>query len=791
MAQNGKRRTLVAPKKVFQSKKEKASVSSSVASSLAAKMSPAATKRKIAEQKAREQAQLKAPAKAASKAKPKRTGGWRSLLPSGSAGGAAKPKTSRKFAKAQPRKAAAGGGKPKGNILVRAVKFFVGGIFRILWWIFSRATIVTAAVVGGSTAYYYSTLPDASALMDDRQRGSVTILDKTGQVFAWRGDQFGGLIDANSVAPHLKNAVVATEDKRFYRHLGISPRGIAGAIRTNLREGRHPLKGHGGSTITQQVSKLVFFSDMGSIERKIKEVPMAFAMELKYTKDEILTIYMNRAYLGAGSNGFEAAAQRYFSKSASEVSVPEAAMMAGLLKAPSSTAPTRNIGKAQDRANLIIGLMEDQQYLDSREAQFARNNPAQLSATAKSQVGTYFADWIVEAGPDFILKETKEDLVIRSTFDKRIQKAAEEGLNHIFENKVREGSKAQAAVVVLSRDGAIRALVGGKKTGNAGGFNRATQALRQTGSSFKPFVYAAALNDGWQYDTKVVDENFCMNVPGSGEYCPKNYTKQYEGEMTMTTALAKSKNTVAVKVAVAIGTDRVAKIAQGFGIRNKINPGPSMALGASESTLLEMTGAYAGILNEGIQVTPYGMTELTLQGDSSPLIVHSNEPGKRVISRPAAQQLMYMMNQVVEDGSGRKAQIAGVEIAGKTGTTQGAKDAWFIGFNNDYVVGVWMGYDDNTKLTGVTGSGLPTEIWRETMVRVLDGHKPAPLPMFKPRKPVVVEEPKVAARTKPAKRTNDTLRDLSDQVERDVKKLEKEAENVLKKVLNGIFGRKN
>jgi 1A family penicillin-binding protein len=669
---------------------------------------------------------------------------------------------------------------------VRLLKFIFGGILRILWWIFLRVSIVTAVVVGSSTAYYYSTLPNAGALMDDRQRGSVTILDQTGQVFAWRGDQFGGLIDANSVAPHLKNAVVATEDKRFFRHFGISPRGIAGAIRTNLREGRHPLKGHGGSTITQQVSKLVYFSDMGSIERKIKEVPMAFAMELKYTKDEILTIYMNRAYLGAGSNGFEAAAQRYFSKSASEVSVPEAAMMAGLLKAPSSTAPTRNIGKAQDRAELIIGLMQDQRYLTVKEAAHARANPAQLSATAKSQVGTYFADWIVESGPDFILKETKEDLVIRSTFDKRVQKAAEDGLNHIFENKVREGSKAQAAIVVLSRDGAVRAIVGGKKTGNAGGFNRATQALRQTGSSFKPFVYAAALDDGWRWDTKVVDEAFCMQVPGSGKYCPKNYTKKYEGEMTLTTALARSKNTVAVKVAVAIGTDRVAQIAQGFGIEEKIAPGPAMALGASESTLLEMTGAYAGILNEGVAVKPYGIMELTLQGDKSPMIVHSNTPGDQVISRQAAGQLMYMMNQVVENGSGRKAQISGVEIAGKTGTTQGAKDAWFIGFNSDYVVGVWMGYDDNTKLTGVTGSGLPTEIWRETMTRVLDGHTPAPLPMFVPQKPVI-DNLQV---TTQKKRNNDSLRDLAEQVERDVKKLEKEAESIVDKVLGGIFGRK-
>ena len=763
MVKNEKRRTLVAPKKAFESKKEKASVFSSVVSILSAKISPFAKRHKTSKQRAPK----KANAKVLGRTRTKKLNST----------------------------------KPKDNFLVQSyksttsffvqiLKFVASVILRTFWWIFLRITIVMAAVVGSSTVYYYSILPDASALMDDRERGSVTILDQTGQVFAWRGDQFGGLINANSVAPHLRQAVIATEDKRFYSHIGISLRGIAGAIRTNVREGRHPLKGHGGSTITQQVSKLVFFSDIGSIERKIKEVPMAFAMELKYTKDEILTIYMNRAYLGAGTNGFEAAAQRYFSKSASKVSIPEAAMLAGLLKAPSATAPTRNIGKAQDRAKLIVGLMEDQSILTKREAAYARTNPAQLSETAKSQVGTYFADWIIESGPDFILRDTKEDLVIRSTFDKRVQTAAEDGLKFVFENNVRDGSKAQAAIVVLSRDGAVRAIVGGKKTGTAGGFNRATQALRQTGSSFKPFVYAAALNDGWRYDTEVVDEKFCMTVPGSAQYCPKNYTKKYEGDMTMTMAMAKSKNTVAVKVAVAVGTDKVSGIAKGLGINNKINSGPAMALGTSESTLLEMTGAYAGILNEGIKVVPYGVIELMLQEDRKPLIVHSNAPSQQVISKNSARQLTYMMSQVVENGSGRRAQIRGIEVAGKTGTTQGAKDAWFIGFNSDYVVGVWMGYDDNTKLTGVTGGGLPADIWRETMERVLEGQIPAPLPMVVPGKPIILEGSNLTARNEVNKRINDFPRNLSESVEQNLEKLEQEAESVLKKVLDGILGQK-
>lgn len=736
MADNGKRRPLVAPKKVFKNPKAKPAKSAGVASRLASRMIP----------------------------------GF---------GAPKKPKAAKKKQ--------AGKKKPSGNILVRALKWFFGGILRIIWWVSFRVAVVLSLVIGSSTAYYYAKLPEATALMDDRQKGSVTLEDDTGKVFAWRGDQFGGLVHAKSVAPQLRNAVIATEDKRFYSHFGLSPRGIVGAIRTNMREGRHPLKGHGGSTITQQVAKRVFFSDTGSIERKLKEVPMSLAMELKYTKDEIMTIYMNRAYLGAGSHGFEAASQRYFSKSAAEVSVSEAAMLAGLLKAPSSNAPTRNIGRAQDRADLIIDLMLDQGYLTAAQAADAHAHPAQLSEVAKARAGGYFADWIMESGPEFILKDSTEDIVIQTTFDKRVQKAAEDAMNFIFENKVKEGSKAQAAIIVLSPDGAVRAMVGGKKSGNAGGFNRATQAIRQTGSSFKPFVYATALEDGWRWDTRVMDESFTINVPGSGPYTPKNYTKNFLGEISMTTALAKSINTVAVKVAVAVGLERVRATAQGFGIKNELANGPALALGASESSLLEMTGAYAGILNQGVAVEPYGIEKLTLQGDKQPLFAKTTQPGERVISERAARQLIYMMNQVVERGSGGRAKINGVEVAGKTGTTQGARDAWFIGFDSDYVIGVWMGYDDNSKLSGVTGSGLPAEIWHETMTRVLDGKIPAPLPMDIPAQQV--EPPKVSDGTQ--RNPNDSLRDLAQKIERDVKRLDKEAENVLEKVINGIFGKRN
>lgn len=662
--------------------------------------------------------------------------------------------------------------KPRGGVL----GWLMRALGRLMWWGFSRSVVVGLLVLSAGVAYYYLQLPPAATLMDARENGSVTMLDYRGDVFAWRGDQFGGLVTAESVSPHLRNAVVATEDKRYFRHFGVSPRGILGAMRINLSEGRGPFEGNGGSTITQQVAKRVYFSDLPGLQRKLKEVPMSIAMELKYSKNDILTIYLNRAYLGAGTFGFEAASQRYFGKSARTVNPAEAAMLAGLLKAPSTYAPTRDLGRAQNRANLIIGLMEEQGYLTAAEARNARNNPARLSETAEKRAGGYFADWIMESAPDFLIKDTTEDVLIRTTYDDRIQRAAEQALAQVFETRVKEGSNAEAAIVVMSADGAVRAMVGGRKTQIAGSFNRATQALRQTGSSFKPFVYAAALESGYRYDTIVEDAPITIDVPGSGPYSPKNYSREFLGPITLTEALTKSINTVAVRVSEAIGRERVRAVAQDFGIHNKIATGPALALGASESTLLEMTGAYSGILNRGRAATPYGVTEITLQGDDTPLLGKTGGTGHRVINEFAAEQLIYMMHQVVQAGTGRRANLGSRQAAGKTGTTQGGRDAWFVGFTADYVAGVWMGYDDNSKLSGVTGGGLPAEIWRETMLKVHDGLPETPLPMRVPA---------------PVNAGNTDMVNLEDAIRRDLKSLESKINKSgrsLEKTLKRLFG---
>ena len=628
---------------------------------------------------------------------------------------------------------------------VRAFRKFA----RVAWSIGWRSAIAGGIVLALSVYYFHAKLPDASELLDTRSSGTIAILDRNGEVFAWRGNQLSA-VPASAVSPNLRNAVIAAEDDSFYEHSGLSLRGIAGAIYINLREGRGPLNGHGGSTITQQVAKLLclgakFDPASGKSEaeferncrrstiwRKIKEVPFAIALELKYTKDEILSVYLNRVYLGAGAVGFEAASNRYFGKSVTDVSVSEAAMLAGLLAAPSVYSPTRDINRANRRASLIIERMRKEGYLTNAEAAAAKANPAILSRSARNRAGGYFADWIMNTGPEFLTRQAIEDFEIRTTFDRRIQVAVDEALTHVFETRVRDGSRAQAAIVVMSRDGAVRAMAGGRQVNAAGVFNRATRALRQTGSLFKPFVFAAALEHGYRFDDFIVDEPVTYHVKGSGPWSPRNYSGEYLGRITLTEALAESANTVAVKLSEGIGRHRVASIADRLGAGEHLAPGPALALGASESTLLAMTAAYAGILNGGRSIQPYGLVSMGLKGGHQPMISRKETASQEVFSESTSRQLIYMMHRAITHGTGQRALVGNREVAGKTGTTQEARDAWFIGFTADYVTGVWMGYDDNTPLTGVTGGGLPADIWREVMVRIHQGIPARPLPMIDP-----------------------------------------------------------
>lgn len=639
--------------------------------------------------------------------------------------------------------------KPRRGGILGWIAGLVTLVWRILWGSVWRLAMTVALIIGAASAYFYVSLPEASALFDGRARGSVTMLDRDGRVFAWRGETYGA-VTSDQIPEVLQEAVISSEDRRFFRHFGVSPRGIASAIRINLAEGRGPLEGNGGSTITQQVAKLLCLGETfdptrfaneaefeaecrsGGIWRKIKEIPYAFAMEAKYSKEEILSIYMNRSYLGGGARGFEAASQVYFNKRAAELNVSEAAMLAGLLPAPSRYAPTASLERAQARASVVLGLMNEEGYLDDEQLAQARANPATLSQAATARAGGYFADWLMESGPGFLTSETTEDVTITTTFDQRIQRAAERALQRVFDEKVKDGSTAEAAVVVMSADGAVRAMIGGRDTRVNGVFNRATQAKRQTGSSFKPFVYAAALEAGYSPSDRIEDGPLTIRIPGGRNWSPQNYTRNYRGMVTLTQSLAQSLNTSTIRLQEVVGRDQVIRVARDFGIVSNLTTSPSLGLGASEATLMELTGAYAGIRNGGTSVAPYGVVEVAMQGDDRPLMGQTGGFGDRVISQRAAGQLIYMMQQVISNGTGGRAQLGSRPVAGKTGTTSSYRDAWFVGFTEQYVTGVWMGNDDNTPLTGVTGGGLPAEIWQAVMSEIHDGLPELPLSTVSP-----------------------------------------------------------
>jgi len=606
--------------------------------------------------------------------------------------------------------------------------------------------VALGLILGGSVFFYFTNLPDIEKLYDGRTYGSTIALDRYDEPFAWRGYQFGGPVTARSVSPHLVNAILSMEDHRFYRHFGLSPRGIVGAMMINLREGRGALDGHGGSTITQQTAKLLCFGETFDPElwesqsrfeqecrkttlwRKLKEVPFSLALELRYTKDEILALYLNRVYLGANATGVEAASQRYFDIPASALTIQQSAMLAGMLVAPSRYAPTKSLDLAQERAGFVIDQMTRRGFLSNIEAAVAKDIPAGLSSAAEKRTGGYFVDWVIENGPGFLNRNQTDDFVVRTTYDGEIQKAVDDAVKHVFKTKVKDDSDAQVAVVVMSPDGAVRALLGGRSIEAAGLFNRAVNASRQTGSLFKTFVYAAAVEWGMNYDDIITDSPITITIPGQEPWSPRNYKDISWGDLTLTEALAHSVNTIAVRISETVGRDLVVNTAQQLGIQSPIAPGPAIALGTSEATLLEMTGAYAGIRNGGWRVTPYGLKSIKMSDTDTSLMEYKGNPGIRVLSGPSSRQLVYMMHKVVTDGTGRRAGIPSMDVAGKTGTTQEARDAWFVGFSGYYVVGVWMGNDDNKPLEGVTGGGLPAEIWREVMVRIHEGLAPRPLP---------------------------------------------------------------
>ncbi|HEU0069759.1 MAG TPA: PBP1A family penicillin-binding protein [Alphaproteobacteria bacterium] len=579
--------------------------------------------------------------------------------------------------------------------------------FGTLKWGFI-AGVWGALALAGVIAYYAYDMPRMDGIPQLAKRPAVTLLARDGTPFAYFGDSSQPPVPVKEMSPYLPQAVMAIEDRRYYSHFGMDPIGVLRALYTNIRHGG---VSQGGSTLTQQLAKNLFLTPERTIKRKIQEVLVAFWLESKYSKDELLTLYLNRVYLGSGTFGMPAAADRYFDKKVQDLSLPEAAMLAGLLQAPSRYAPTRDLARAERRTDVVLAAMADAGFISEAQAKAAQAQPVKL-ARQGDRIGRYFADWALDQVNGYLGSVTS-DITVQTTIDIKIQRAAEQKLAQMVKTSGAKAGVEQGAVLVMDPAGAVRAMTGGVDYAESQ-FNRATRALRQPGSSFKMFVYAAALDAGLTPDSPFTDAPFSV-----GDYSPRNYEGSYRGPVTMEQAVAHSINTVAVQVLQRVGVDRVIQWARRLGITTPLKREAGLALGASEVTLLEMTSAYAAFANEGSGVWAYGVTEVK---DSAGTVIYQrlgSGPGLRMSPRMISD-MNRLLGSVVSYGTGRAANI-GRPIYGKTGTTDDYRDAWFVGYSADYVAGVWLGNDDRTPTKRVTGGGLPAQLWRDVMLAAHEG----------------------------------------------------------------------
>ncbi len=570
------------------------------------------------------------------------------------------------------------------------------------------ATIWISLVAGGLVGWYALDLPDPGRLVSDRAP-SVTILDSSDGILATYGDFRGEIVPFDRLPPDLVAAVIATEDRRFFSHGGMDIFGVLRAIIVNLRAGEVV---QGGSTITQQVIKNVFLTPERSLKRKVQEVLLAFWLERKFAKEEILAIYLNRVYFGAGAFGIAAASHRYFGKKAGDLSLGESAMIAGLLKAPSRDNPFNDPGRALVRTITVIDSMVDAGFIDRERAGRAKATPLILAMDSNTgRDARYATDWVTARASEYIGVATR-NLIISTTIDATLQEKA----GNALVSRLAEGGPetvAEGAIVSMAPDGAVLAMVGGSGYGHTQ-FNRAVHAYRQPGSAFKLFVYLAALEAGWQPDTGVEDRPVTING-----WSPGNFRDRYEGAMTLADAFAGSVNTVSAAIAWKVGIANVIEVAHRLGIDREFPEIPSLALGTTELSLLELTGAYGTMANQGLATWPWVIREIrTSSGEV--LYRRHDLAAPRLIEPAVHARMTAMLGRVMEDGTGRAARIAW-PAGGKTGTSQDFRDAWFIGFTRQYVTGVWVGNDDGSPTGKVTGGGLPARIWADYMTEALAG----------------------------------------------------------------------
>ena len=571
-------------------------------------------------------------------------------------------------------------------------------------------------VLGAAIVYFISQVPDPIiAALDDRPP-NVTVLAADGTVLAERGLRRGH-VRLDSLPPYLVQAVLATEDRRFYRHFGIDPLGL---VRASFRNATAGTVVEGGSTITQQLAKNLFLSPKRTMARKLEEVIYAIWLEQRFTKDEILELYINRVYFGGGTYGVEAASQHYFDKPARDVTLPQAALLAGLLKAPSKYTPTRSVKLAASRVDEVLDNMVEARFLSADAARSANEQPLNLSAKGDETGYPYAVDWVAELLPEYV-DEKNSDLIVETTIDAGLQRVSQQALRQMLDEEGSARHASEGAVVVLDPSGGVKSLVGGRSYSTSP-FDRAVKALRQPGSAFKPFVYLTALESGYTPDSLAYDGP--TNIAG---WSPKNYSGSYQGEVSLRDSLAHSINTVAVRLATEVGPSAVVRTAQRLGIHSKLQDNPSIALGTSEVTLLELTSAYAPFANGGQGVLPHVITRVK-NGDGKVLYQRQHSTFGQVVSAADVGAMNDMLTATITNGTGKQAAIEGHMAAGKTGTTQSFRDAWFIGYTGHYVGGVWIGNDDGTRMKKVTGGTLPAKLWHEIMLYAHTDKTPLPLP---------------------------------------------------------------
>jgi penicillin-binding protein 1A len=580
------------------------------------------------------------------------------------------------------------------------------------------ACIWTGVAGTAAVAYYASKLPPIDQLTVPKRPPNIAIMSVDGQLLANRGDTGGAAVHIADLPPYLPKAFVAIEDRRFYSHFGVDPFGILRAVSRNVT-GRGTMQG--GSTLTQQLAKNLFLTQERTLPRKIQEAILALWLEHRYSKTQILELYLNRVYFGSGAFGVEAASRKYFGHGAKDVTLQEAAMLAGLMKAPSKLAPNRNPDAATERAAQVVAAMKDEGFITDGMAKLALAKPAQAVKETGAGSINYAADYVVDTLDDTI-GAIEDDIVVTTTISQPLQAGAEKALTEELDKKGGKFGVTQGAMVAMDPDGSIRVLIGGRDYA-ASQFDRAVSAKRQPGSSFKPFVYLAALERGLTPDT--VREDGPVNVRG---WQPENYSHEYFGPVTLTKALSLSLNTVAVRVGLEAGPRTVATTAHRLGITSELQPNASIALGTSEVSPLEMVTAYTPFANGGIGVQPHIITRVKT---ASGRLLYQRKTGSngRVIDPRYVAMMNTMMTETLISGTARKGEIPGWQAAGKTGTSQDWRDAWFIGYTSRLVTGVWLGNDDSSPTKKASGGNLPVEIWSRFMKQAMAGEQPEPLPL--------------------------------------------------------------